>query len=74
VAQLVRQIKAERIRALFVENIADPRLLEQLGRETGLRPSGALYSDALSPPDGPAASYEALMRHNTRLLVQALRR
>jgi zinc/manganese transport system substrate-binding protein len=74
VAQLVRQIKAERIRALFVENIADPRLLEQLGRETGLRPGGALYSDALSPPDGPAASYEALMRHNTQLMVQALKR
>jgi zinc/manganese transport system substrate-binding protein len=74
VAQLVRQIKSERVRALFVENIADPRLLEQLGRETGLRPGGALYSDALSPPDGPAASYEALMRHNTQLMVQALRR
>lgn len=74
VAQLVRQIKAERVRALFIENIADPRLLEQLGRETGLRPAGALYSDALSPPDGPAPSYEALMRHNTRLMVQALRR
>lgn len=73
VAQLVRQIKAERIRALFVENIADPRLLEQLGRETGVRMGGALYSDALSPPDGPAGSYEALMRHNTRLMVQALR-
>ena len=74
VAQLVRQIKAERVRALFVENIADPRLLEQLGRETGVRMGGALYSDALSPPDGPAASYEALMRHNTQLMVQALRR
>jgi zinc/manganese transport system substrate-binding protein len=73
VAQLVRQIKAERIRALFVENIADPRLLEQLGRETGVRMGGALYSDALSPPEGPAGSYEALMRHNTRLMVQALR-
>lgn len=73
VAQLVRQIRAEGIRALFVESIADPRLIEQIGRETGLRPAGRLYSDSLSPPDGPAASYEALMRHNTRLMVEALR-
>jgi zinc/manganese transport system substrate-binding protein len=73
VAQLVRQIKAEGIRALFVENIADPRLIEQIGRETGLKPAGRLYSDSLSRPDGPAASYEALMRHNTRLMVDALR-
>ncbi len=73
VAQLVRQIRAEGIRALFVETIADPRLIEQIGRETGLKPAGRLYSDSLSPPDGPAASYEALMRHNTRLMVDALR-
>lgn len=73
VAQLVRQIRSEGIRALFVETIADPRLIEQIGRETGLQPAGRLYSDSLSPPDGPAASYEALMRHNTRLMVEALR-
>ncbi len=73
VAQLVRQIRAEKIRALFVETIADPRLVEQIGRETGIRPAGTLYSDALSPPDGPAATYEALMRHNTRLMVQAVK-
>jgi zinc/manganese transport system substrate-binding protein len=73
VAQLVRQIKAEGIRALFVESIADPRLIEQIGRETGLKPAGRLYSDSLSPPDGPAASYEAMMRHNTRLMVEALK-
>ncbi len=73
VAQLVRQIRAEGIRALFVETIADPRLIEQIGRETGLKPAGRLYSDSLSPPGGPAASYEALMRHNTRLMVDALR-
>ena len=73
VAQLVRQIKAERIRALFVESIADPRLIEQIGRETGVRPAGRLYSDSLSPADGPAASYEAMMRHNTRQMVDALR-
>jgi len=74
VAQLVRQIRAEGIRALFVETIADPRLIEQIGRETGLKPAGRLYSDSLSPPDGAAPSYEALMRHNTRLMVEALRR
>lgn len=73
VATLIRQIRAEGVRALFVEAAADPRLVEQIGRETGLKPAGRLYADALSPPDGPASSYEALMRHNTRLMVQALR-
>jgi len=73
VAALVRQIKAEGVRALFVENIADPRLIEQIARETGVRPAGALYSDSLSDAAGPAASYEALMRHNTRSMLAAVR-
>lgn len=72
VARLVRQIKAEGIRALFVENISDPRLIEQIGRETGVKPAGELYSDSLSPAGGPATSYAALMRHNTRSLVDAV--
>lgn len=72
VAKLVRQIKAERIKALFVESISDPRLIEQIGRETGIKPAGTLFSDSLTTPDGPAPSYVALMRHNTQALVSAV--
>ena len=35
VARLIKQIKAERIAAVFVESISDPRLLEQVGRRPG---------------------------------------
>lgn len=72
VAQLVRQIKQENIRALFVENISDPRLIEQIGRETGIRPAGKLFSDSLSPPGGPAATYIDMMRVNTQAMTQAV--
>ena len=73
VAALVRQIRASQVRAVFIETVADPRLMEQIGRETGVKPGGTLYSDALSGPEGPAASYEALMRHNTALMLRAVR-
>ena len=43
----------EGVTALFVENISDPRLIEQIARETGVRPGGELYSDALSEPGRP---------------------
>jgi zinc/manganese transport system substrate-binding protein len=72
VAALIRQIRAEGIRAVFVESISDPRLAEQIARETGAKVGGRLYSDALSPPDGPAASYIAMMRHNLAMLTAAL--
>ena len=72
VGRLIRQIKKEGIQALFVENISNARLVEQIARETGLEPSGELYSDALSKPGGPAMSYIDMMRHNTRLLTSAI--
>jgi len=58
--------------ALFLENVADSRLLERIAAETGVRIGGKLYSDALSPPDGPAASYIAMMRSNARELTRVL--
>jgi zinc/manganese transport system substrate-binding protein len=73
IAALVRQVRAEGARALFVESISDPRLLEQVARETGVRPAGTLFSDALSDAAGSAPTYEAMMRHNTQALVGALR-
>ncbi|MCH8504839.1 MAG: zinc ABC transporter substrate-binding protein, partial [Ectothiorhodospiraceae bacterium] len=67
-----RQLREDNVRVLFVENVSDPRLLERIARDGGGVIGGVLYSDALSPPDGPAASYEDMMRHNTRTLVEAL--
>jgi len=73
VATLIRQIKRNNVRAVFVENIASPRVIEQIAKETGVKLGGALYSDSLSGPDGPAANYLAMMRHNARLLADAMR-
>jgi zinc/manganese transport system substrate-binding protein len=73
VAQLVRQIKKENIKALFVESISDPRLIAQIGRETGAKPAGELFSDSLSDTQGPAATYLAMMRANTLSLTRAVR-
>ena len=74
VARLIRQIRAEGVRAVFVERLTDSRLVERIAREAGVRPSPVpLYSDALSKADGPAPDYLSLMRHNTRAMVQAIR-
>lgn len=72
IARLVQQIRRERIAAIFIEGMTNPRILEQVAAESGARIGGTLYSDALSGPDGPAPSYEAMMRHNTGRIVAAL--
>ena len=73
VARLIDQIRREKIPAVFIENVADPRLLQRIAVETGARIGGTLYSDALSPPDGPAATYIDLLRHNVREFTKGLR-
>lgn len=73
VARLIRQIKKDGVRALFIENISDPRLVERIAREGGVRIGGTLYSDALSKPGGPASTYLQLFEHNARSLAAALR-
>ena len=72
VATLITQMKAEAIPAVFMENISDTRLLDQITAETGAKIGGTLYSDALSPADGPAGTYLDMMRHNAATLTAAL--
>ena len=55
-----------------MENITDHRLLDQIARETGAKIGGELYTDALSGPDGPAATYLDMFRHNVETLSAAL--
>jgi len=72
VAKIIRQIKAEKVPAVFMENISDHRLLDQIARETGAKIGGVLYTDALSQPSGPAATYLDMFRHNIGALTAAL--
>jgi len=72
VAQLIRQLRREKVPAVFVESISDPRLVERIRKESGARLGGTLYSDALSGTDGPAPTYVAMMRHNLKTLLEGL--
>jgi len=72
VVNLVRQIREQGIRAVFIENVADPRLLRRIADETGAVIGGTLYPGALSGPDGPASTYLDMMRHNAMTLARAL--
>lgn len=72
IARLIRQLRDEKVPAVFVESISDPRLIERIRKESGARSGGTLYSDALSGAEGPASTYVAMMRHNLRTLIEGL--
>jgi zinc/manganese transport system substrate-binding protein len=72
VARIITQIRRERIPALFVENVIDPRLMRLIAKESGARIGGKLYSDALTGREGEAPTYVAMMRHNVGEITAAL--
>lgn len=70
--RIIREIRRDKVKVVFLENISDPRMIEQIAREGGAQMGGRLYSDALSRADGPAPTYLALMRHNVTRLRDAM--
>jgi zinc/manganese transport system substrate-binding protein len=72
VARIIRQVKAEKVPAVFLENVTNPRLVEQIARESGAKLGGRIYSDALSDVAGPAGTYIRMMKHNISEIEKAL--
>ena len=71
-AQLIRQVRAQKIKALFIENMTNPVLIDEIARDAGATVGPRLYSDALSKSGGPAPTYEAMMRYNVSALVAGM--
>ena len=72
IATIIRQIKAQKIPAVFLENVADPRLMRRIASETGAAIGGTLYSDSLTDEKGDAPTYIGMVRHNIKALTSAL--
>jgi zinc/manganese transport system substrate-binding protein len=72
VASLISQIRQRKVNAVFLENVTDPRLVQRIARETGVKIGGTLYSDALTDAGGNAPTYIDLIRHNLRQIAAAL--
>ena len=67
-AKLAQQIRATRVKALFLDSITDPRATQRIAGETGAVIGGTLYGDALSAAPGEADSYIEMLRHDVSTL------
>ena len=72
IAGIIGQIKAQKIPAVFLENISDDRLIRRIAAETGAKVGGTLISDGLTGEKGPAPTYIDMVRHNIKALTSAL--
>lgn len=73
IASLIDQIRAEHIHALFLENAANPKLMQRIAQETGVRVGGMLYADALDASEREAGSYLGMFRWNMQQLLAAFK-
>lgn len=72
IAVIITQIKKQKIPAVFLENVSDPRLMQRIAAETGAAVGGTLYSDSLTDEKGSAPTYIDMVRHNIKTLTSAL--
>jgi len=73
-AKLAQQVRAEHVKALFLDSITDPRAMQRIAGETGAAIGGTLYGDSLSPAGGEADSYIKMLRHDVTTLKAGMLR
>ncbi|MDI6878122.1 MAG: metal ABC transporter substrate-binding protein [Desulfitobacteriaceae bacterium] len=71
-AELIQLIKQKHVRALFGEAGFNPKLVQQLAEDTGVKYVGNLYDDTLGNTPN-SNSYLAMMRTNTQAIATALK-
>ncbi|MDD3030047.1 MAG: metal ABC transporter substrate-binding protein [Alphaproteobacteria bacterium] len=72
IAALLSQIKKEKVHRVFFETLASPTLIRRLAEDAHVDVGEPIYSDALSPPNGPAPTYIDMMRLNATRFKDAL--
>lgn len=73
VAAIIDRLREVGGAAVFLEGSTNPRLAEQIARETGAEVGGTLYADTLGESDQPAGSYLGMFKWNAGQLIYALR-
>jgi zinc/manganese transport system substrate-binding protein len=69
-AETIKLIRDNHIRAVFPEDQANPKVLAEIVRETGVKIGKDLVADGTSPK---ASTFETMFKHNVETIVAALK-
>jgi ABC-type Zn uptake system ZnuABC Zn-binding protein ZnuA len=73
IAELIERVKASGVPAIFADNVSNPRLMEQIAREAGVKLAPPLFTDALGEKGSDGETYVKMMRYNLRTIIEALK-
>ncbi len=71
VAGLIAEIKAQGVKAIFSEDLENPKVIGEITRETGAKIGGELLADGLGK--GDAGTVRGMFEHNVTTIVEALK-
>jgi ABC-type Zn uptake system ZnuABC Zn-binding protein ZnuA len=72
IASVVAGIKSAGVPAIFLENVQNPKLIDQIADQAQVKVAPSLYSDALGQPGTAGDTYLKMIRYNVNTMVKAL--
>jgi len=73
IAEVIQYIREQKVKAVFLENVSNPKVLDQIVSEAGVTVGGQLFSDSLAERDQPAGTYIGMFRSNVLTILSAMR-
>ena len=71
ITRIMEEIKKHKVKAVFYESIENPKVIEEITKETGAKVGGSLYADGLG--EGDASTYIGMMKANVATVVKGLK-
>lgn len=71
--KVVDFIKKSHVKAIFMETTLNPKTMNEIGIEAGVKIAGTLYADQLGPVGSAGDTYIGMMRENVLTIVEALK-
>jgi len=72
IMRVSKMIKENAIPAVFVESTINPKLMNQISKDTGVKIGGKLFADSLGDATSGASTYIDMLKQNTDVIVKAL--
>ncbi|MEM0994454.1 MAG: zinc ABC transporter substrate-binding protein [Bacteroidota bacterium] len=73
IMRLNKVIQSTQVPAVFIESTINPKLLEQIAKDNGVRIGGKLFADSIGDEASEAPSYYDMLKYNTDVIVEALK-
>jgi zinc/manganese transport system substrate-binding protein len=71
ITELIDIIRAQQVKAVFFESVANPKVISEITKETGAKVGGELFVDGLG--EKKASTYSDMIRHNVQMIVDNLK-